>query len=140
MIARDAPLPSLVKQPDEIDLFLYSAAVWNPHRIHYDRNYALTEGHSDLVVQGPLQGNWIVELVGSWAGPLSVVKRISYRHLSTAYVGELCTIDGKVVEVRQESADGVTVVCEASVRTPRGVSTRGRVEIWIPNARSADAS
>ena len=30
-------------------LFLYSAATHNPHRIHYDRDYALVEGHPDVV-------------------------------------------------------------------------------------------
>lgn len=37
-------------------LFRFSAATFNSHRIHYDRDYARTvEGYADLVVHGPLQ-------------------------------------------------------------------------------------
>ena len=42
-------------QPQRLRLFLYSAASFNPHRIHYDRSYAEYEGHEDIVVHGPLQ-------------------------------------------------------------------------------------
>jgi hydroxyacyl-ACP dehydratase HTD2-like protein with hotdog domain len=39
---------------DPVTLFRFSAATWNAHRIHYDREYALREGYSGLVVHGPL--------------------------------------------------------------------------------------
>lgn len=40
--------------PDPIILFRYSAVTFNSHRIHYDLDYAQQEGHSGLVVHGPL--------------------------------------------------------------------------------------
>ncbi len=41
---------------DPVLLFRYSALTFNGHRIHYDRDYALTrEGYPGLVVHGPLQ-------------------------------------------------------------------------------------
>ncbi|HST67851.1 MAG TPA: mesaconyl-C4 CoA hydratase [Mycobacteriales bacterium] len=36
-------------------LFRFSALTYNGHRIHYDRDYARTEGYPGLVVHGPLQ-------------------------------------------------------------------------------------
>ena len=33
-------LPTMHKRAEEAELFLYSAASFNPHRIHYDRAYA----------------------------------------------------------------------------------------------------
>lgn len=43
-----------VWHPQEIDLFRFSAATFNSHRIHYDLPYAQhTEGYPALVVQGP---------------------------------------------------------------------------------------
>ena len=62
-------LPKMKKQASEAELFLYSAASFNPHRIHYDRAYANFEGHDDLVVHGPLQGSWLTQFVTDWAGP-----------------------------------------------------------------------
>jgi len=40
--------------PDVVMLFRYSAITFNPHRIHYDREYAMgVEGYPGLVVHGP---------------------------------------------------------------------------------------
>ena len=40
--------------PDAVQLFRYSAITFNPHRIHYDRTYAMeVEGYPGLVVHGP---------------------------------------------------------------------------------------
>ncbi len=44
-------------------LFRYSAAIWNPHRIHYDYPYTTeTEGFPGLVVHGPLTLTLLLEL------------------------------------------------------------------------------
>ena len=41
-------------RPDPVVLFRFSALTFNPHRIHYDRPYAMeTEGYPGLVVHGP---------------------------------------------------------------------------------------
>ncbi len=62
-------LPVVVKNASRAQLFLYSAATWNPHRIHYDRAQAAAEGHPDVLVHGPLQGAWLTQFVTDWAGP-----------------------------------------------------------------------
>ncbi len=50
----DCAWESVVK-PDSVLLFRYSALTFNPHRIHYDRPYAIeVEGYPGLVVHGPL--------------------------------------------------------------------------------------
>lgn len=40
---------------DPVTLFMFSSATANAHRIHYDLEYARSEGHPDLVIHGPLQ-------------------------------------------------------------------------------------
>lgn len=46
---------------DPVLLFRFSALTYNAHRIHYDRDYARSEGHPDLVVHGPLQAILMAE-------------------------------------------------------------------------------
>ena len=42
----DQLLPERIHKPSNVSLFLYNAAIWNPHRIHYDETYTKTfEGH-----------------------------------------------------------------------------------------------
>jgi hydroxyacyl-ACP dehydratase HTD2-like protein with hotdog domain len=75
-------------RPDEVSLFLFSAATWLPHRIHYDRDYAVSEGHRDLLVHGPLQGSYLVQMVHEWLAERGgVVQSFRYRHIAPAYVG-----------------------------------------------------
>ena len=42
-------------QCDSVLLFRFSALTYNAHRIHYDLDYARSEGYPGLVVHGPLQ-------------------------------------------------------------------------------------
>jgi 3-methylfumaryl-CoA hydratase len=51
-------------RPDPVLLFRYSALIFNGHRIHYDRTYAVeTERYPGLVVHGPLTATLLIELV-----------------------------------------------------------------------------
>jgi len=47
---------------DEARLFRFSAATYNAHRIHYDKDYAATvEKYPGLVVHGPMQAIMLIE-------------------------------------------------------------------------------
>ena len=49
---------------DPVSLFRYSALTFNPHRIHYDRPYAMgTEGYPGLVVHGPYSQQCLLDLL-----------------------------------------------------------------------------
>lgn len=48
---------------DPVSLFRYSALTFNPHRIHYDRDYAMRiEGYPGLVVHGPYSQQCLIDL------------------------------------------------------------------------------
>ncbi len=93
-------LPERVHVPDTVQLFLYNAAIWNPHRIHYDQGYATqAEGHPALVVDGPLQGDWLVQLVLEWAAADAELVRFRYANRRAAYVGQSLRAVGAVRNV-----------------------------------------
>ncbi|MFN0164636.1 MAG: hypothetical protein ACKVQQ_25650 [Burkholderiales bacterium] len=55
--------------PDERLLFRYSAITDNPHRIHYDQQYATAgEGYPALVVNGSIPAMFLLELFRACAG------------------------------------------------------------------------
>ena len=68
-IPRTEPPPpnqpwSRVIKTDPVTLFRYSALTFNPHRIHYDRPYAMTvEGYPGLVVHGPFSQQCLLDLL-----------------------------------------------------------------------------
>jgi len=50
--------------PDPVILFRFSALTFNPHRIHYDRAYAMeAEGYPGLVVHGPFTQACLTDFV-----------------------------------------------------------------------------
>ena len=62
-------LPTLTVTVDERQLFFFSAATYNGHRIHYDKDWARTkEGYDDVIVQGPLQAALLARAVTDWIG------------------------------------------------------------------------
>jgi 3-methylfumaryl-CoA hydratase len=73
--------------PDPVDLFRYSAATFNGHRIHYDQTYARQdEGYPALVVHGPFTAARLFDLASRQAGgPLHA---FSFRALAPLFVSQ----------------------------------------------------
>jgi 3-methylfumaryl-CoA hydratase len=95
-------------RPDPVLLFRYSALTFNGHRIHYDRSYATgVEGYDDLVVHGPMQATWMLNLAAQVLG--ACPSRFTYRGVSPLTCGQHVHIEahqardgGIAVRVRRE--------------------------------------
>ena len=62
-------LPQREFKPDNVQLFLYNAILWNAHRIHFDETYTTeVEGYPGLVIAGPMIGDWLHQCVEHWLG------------------------------------------------------------------------
>jgi len=67
-------LPPLTVTVDETQMFFFSAATYNGHRIHYDKQWARdVEGYDDVLVQGPLQAALLARAITDWIG-----RRLAY--------------------------------------------------------------
>jgi hydroxyacyl-ACP dehydratase HTD2-like protein with hotdog domain len=121
--------PPMVKNASRAQLFWYSAATWNPHRIHYDKDYAAVDGHPDVLVHGPLQGAWLSQFVTDWMGRQGRLLNLNWQNRARAFPesdltfkGRVTAVDGDVVELEvwEENADGqVLMPGTAKVRLPR---------------------
>jgi 3-methylfumaryl-CoA hydratase len=105
--------------PDPVLLFRYSALTFNGHRIHYDFPYATgVEGYCGLVVHGPLQAVWMLNLATRILGHLPAT--YTYRGVSPLICGEPVTVEAREeddgLSLRVRKADGV-VTMQASART-----------------------
>lgn len=119
-------LPPAVRNASRVQLFLYSAATWNPHRIHYDVDYARTEGHPDIIVHGPLQGAWLTQYLTDWLGPQGRLEQLSWQNRASAlpesdltFRGRVTGVDGDRVELdvwEQDEAGTVLMPGKAVVR------------------------
>ena len=87
-------------EPSAVSLFLYNAVIWNPHRIHFDEPYATQiEKHPGLVVDGPLQGDWLSQAVMEWLGDEGELMQLEYSNRRAACLGERLRSGGEVVAI-----------------------------------------
>lgn len=98
---------------DSVMLFRFSAATFNPHRIHYDHPYATgVEGYPDLLVHGPFTATWLLELVRD-NHPDATMTSFEMRAKAPLYANQPITLlgepsaDGKSCELWAVAHDGI---------------------------------
>lgn len=100
-----------VWRPSPVDLFRYSAATYNGHRIHYDAPYAMgEEGYPGLVVHGPFTAAKLFDLASRQAG--APIRKFGFRAQAPLFVGQPVTLragpdSNSVIAVR---CDGETAM------------------------------
>ena len=98
-------------EPSSVSLFLYNAAIWNPHRIHFDEAYTTqVERHPGVVVDGPLQGDWLSQVVTEWLGEDGELVELEYSNRKAAYLGERLQSGGEVTEVDRGAGTATLVI------------------------------
>ena len=130
-IVAGTQIPLMVRTPDEVDLFSFSAAAWLLHRIHYDVPFTTEhDGHPGLLIHGPLQGTYMMQAAQSAMGAGASIRSITYRHKAPAYLGDTMECGGTIAAV-----DGPTVTLELFARKPDGtVTTEGTATYELPEA------
>jgi 3-methylfumaryl-CoA hydratase len=121
---RDGRIPVREHTYRPLELFLFSAATWNPHRVHYDQDYTRSvAGHPDLLVQGPLQAAHMFGLLVDALADGVSVRELEYRHLSVLHAGEPVRIGGELTTAGQTGATAQMWVARASgQQTTTGVA------------------
>lgn len=112
-------LPTREHVASNVSLFLYNAAVWNAHRIHYDEIYTKeVEKHPGVIVDGPLQGDWLVQVITNWLGEDGELLEFEYSNRRMSIIGERLISGGSVTAI-----DGNTVTIELFIRNAEGAVT-----------------
>lgn len=94
------PLPERSHTATNTSLFFYNAVIWNGHRIHYDENYATqVEHHLGIVIDGPLQGDWLTQAVLNWLGDAGVMTRFQYVNRLTSHLGDTLVAGGTITGI-----------------------------------------
>jgi hydroxyacyl-ACP dehydratase HTD2-like protein with hotdog domain len=101
-----------------VQLFLFSAATWNSHRIHYDRAYAQEEGYSDVLVQSHLHAAVIADAVRSFCGPGARLTAFGWQNRAPAVPGDTLTVTGTVAQAEHGDA-GLEVAFELAEHNQR---------------------
>jgi hydroxyacyl-ACP dehydratase HTD2-like protein with hotdog domain len=85
----------------ETQMFFFSAATYNGHRIHYDKDFARdVEGYDNVLVQGPLQAALLSRALTDWIGGDGRLVAFSVQNRAIAYPGQELTFGGVVTGKR----------------------------------------
>jgi hydroxyacyl-ACP dehydratase HTD2-like protein with hotdog domain len=113
-------------------LFFFSAATYNGHRIHYDLPYARSEGHPTILVHGPLQSALMAKTLRDWIGPRGRLLRLRTQNRASAFPDEDLIFTGRVTAVRIEDGAGI-VECDMWEQKADGqVIMPGSATVQVP--------
>lgn len=115
-----------------IQLFRFSAATWNAHRIHYDSAYAETEGYPGVLVQAHLHGCFLSNAVLRWAGAGSSLRAFRWRNRHPAFAGDVLTVTGAVATVVNQNGRRVVEVELEEYNQDGQLCAPGRAVVALP--------
>ncbi|ASR36265.1 acyl dehydratase [Prauserella marina] len=131
-VAVGTALPSLVVTPDETRLFFFSAATYNGHRIHYDKEWARdVEGYDDVLVHGPLQAALLARAITDWIGGHGRLVTFSVRNRAVAFPGQELTFGGMVTATKEDGERGL-VDLDVEGRRGERVLMPGTATVALP--------
>lgn len=101
-------LPEVVETVDEVQMFFFSAATNNGHRIHYDAPYTTeVEQRPNILVHGPLQAALLAKMVTDWHGPAGQLKRFRIQNRGNAFPHENLYYGGTITDKREENGEAL---------------------------------
>tara|TARA_B100000674_G_scaffold337715_1_gene282275 strand:+ start:157 stop:567 length:411 start_codon:yes stop_codon:yes gene_type:complete len=125
-------LPIRHFKASNVSLFCYNAAIWNPHRIHYDEKYTKeVEHHPDIVIDGPLQGDWLSQTVTNWIRDDGNLLEFSYSNRRASYLGETLYAGGEITSI--DSKTNIVVLSLYIKNEKDEVTTPGNAKVKILN-------
>ncbi|MFZ1063232.1 MAG: MaoC family dehydratase N-terminal domain-containing protein [Acidimicrobiales bacterium] len=123
-------------------VFRYSAATWNTHRIHYDQDYAAHEGYPGVLVQSHLHGAFLTKYCTDWAGDEGRLVDLSLRVRRFAVAGERLSVWATVRDIR--SADQGFSLLDLDLMESRGsdgeVCVEGTATLEVPATWTAQGT
>lgn len=127
------PIPELTVTVDETQLFFFSAATYNGHRIHYDKDWARTvEGYDDVLVQGPLQAALLGRAIGDWIGGRGRLVSFSVQNRAVAHPGQPLNFGGTVTGKRLTEQGAGLVDLDIAGRRDDTVLMPGTATVELP--------
>lgn len=95
-------LPELAVAPTRMQLFMFSAATWNRHHVHYSKDAAIAEGLPDVVVHRALLGNFLARMLDGWLAGRGEIRELNWKVQLSALPEQTLRVRGTVRERYQE--------------------------------------
>lgn len=125
-------VPPLVKHPTTRQLVKWAGASGDYYPIHYDKDFAQSQGLPGVIVHGWLTCSFLAQMVTDWIGKQGRLKRLSCSYRGMNFPGEDIVCKGKVTQRHIQNGE-LCVECEMWTENPRGErTTSGAVTVILP--------
>jgi hydroxyacyl-ACP dehydratase HTD2-like protein with hotdog domain len=125
-------IPVLTVTVDVTQMFFFSAATYNGHRIHYDKEWARdVEGYDNVLVHGPLQAALLSRALTDWIGGAGRLVVFSVQNRAVAHPGEALTFGG-VVAGKRSTDEGGLVDLDIFCRRGDDILMPGTATVALP--------
>jgi hydroxyacyl-ACP dehydratase HTD2-like protein with hotdog domain len=136
-VAVGEQMPTLTVTVDETQMFFFSAATYNGHRIHYDKEWAsAVEGYDNVLVQGPLQAALLARAIGDWIGGRGRLVAFSVQNRAVAHPGEVLSFGGEITGKRVTENGAGLVDLDIAGRRDTTVLMPGTATVELPRRAS----
>ena len=100
-------------------LAMFAVATAEFEDIHYDRQYALSRGLPDVIIQGLYKTSLIARMLKEWCGDGTAIRRLNVRHRGMDVAGSTLRVGGRLSGHSQENGQRLTT-CEVWVENESG--------------------
>jgi len=121
-IVAGSEIPPVVKQATTRQLVMWAGASGDYYEIHYDKDFAQSQGLPGVIIHGQLAGSFLGQLITDWMGEQGNLRKLTCSYRGMNFPGEVVTCKGKVSKKYVE--DGKHCVeCSLWVENPQGEKT-----------------
>ena len=125
-------LPALIKHPTPRQLVMWAGVSEDFYEIHYDKDFALSQGLPGIIVQGDLTGAFLVQLMTDWIGNKGAFKKLRTSNRQVVLPNEDLFCKGKVTKKYVENGEHY-VECEIWTENNKGDKyTTGTALVTLP--------
>ncbi len=134
-IAAGSEITPLVKQPTTRQLVMWAGASGDYNPIHYDKDFAQSQGLPGVIVHGQLIFSFLGQLMTDWIGEQGSLRKLTCSYKGMNFPGETVTAKGKVIKKYVEDGEH-RVECNIWAENPEGEKTASGMAIAIMPSRS----
>lgn len=127
-----AKIPDLVRSVSRLQLFRYSAAIWNLYLLHLNKEFAQERGFKDVNIHAPFYGAFLASTMTAWTGDPGRLKKLSYSVKVMGFPGDTFIGGGQVTGKYHEAGSNL-VDCEIWIDNQVGIRVAtGSATVSLP--------
>ncbi|MBF6568669.1 MAG: dehydratase [Candidatus Binataceae bacterium] len=127
----------LEKNPTTQQLVKYAGASGDFYQIHYDKDFALANKLSGVILHGALKNAFLGQLMTDFAGDAGWLRKLSVQYRAMDMPGAKLLAKGRVTKKYVENGEHL-IDCEVWIENEKGdKTTPGSATVALPSRQSA---